>query len=320
MSDKKILDQLKKKPVLLVILSILAIFALLGSLELVAPTNVKPSVLAGLREKVEPAMELEEEGEEKSETTVNNYEECQQEDGVTSTSQDGQEICTFGEKSYTKEEVVSPEDKKDIKKDSDNEPSGTAEPVNSNETITYTNPSFPNLRIPYQDSWSLNEIDQRNQGTGLYVLEFTRGSELLRVEINSLLRAGAAINCFQGDDVNVLEQLRSVDNQLEGVSTGGNSFYQSTGIFKIKDPANNQNFNYLYSGLEEFSTQDKEYLASGDPFYQDCSDSSTYKFSPVLTKVEGTEMSFVADLDFYLKTDNQGTVSEVDNLIKNSKL
>jgi hypothetical protein len=39
-----------------------------------------------------------------------------------------------------------------------------------------------------------------------------------------------------------------------------------------------------------------------------------------MTKVAGTDLSYIADIKVYLKTENQETVNEVDELVKNMKL
>jgi hypothetical protein len=304
MSDNNILSTVKEKPIIIALLSVIVILGIFAVMEAAAPTDIKPSALAGFREKTDSSEGL---SEGNPEVVVTNYEECKREGGITSV----EGVCTFGKKTY-KQKVDADSNEAQVVQEQEYV-RDNPESSDSQDIISYSNPSFPNLLFPYDSSWSLSEFDERSQGAGLYILEFTRNSELLRIEINSLPRSGAAISCFQGDSANVLEEIRGVENQIQDVSAEGNSFYQPTKIYKIGNPS--QEFSHLYTGLEEFTAQDKESLAAGDPFYQNCTDSAEYKFSPVLTKVEGSEMSVVADLDFYLNTDNQETVSEVDSLI-----
>ncbi len=317
MSDKKILETLKKKPVLVFLVSLVIILGLILSMELLAPTNVKPSVLAGFGEKTESVVELEE--EEKTEVEVNSYEECEKEDGITSTTEDGQEICTFGEKSYTKKEQNESEEleAKEEPKDDSQKP---AEPTNSEETITYTNPSFPNLKIPYNSSWSLTESDERQRGTGLYTLEFSKRDNLLRIEIISLPRTSFPTTCFQQDKAQIVEQIRGVDNYHNSAGSEGNTFFEPASIYKIKDPYEKEGYDFQYKALKKVTEGDRQLISSGSNFIRDCTMESEYKETFILTEVAGTDNSFYADVAFYLRSQDSQIMNEVDNLIKNLRL
>jgi hypothetical protein len=316
MSDKKNINTLKKKSVLAILISLIIVSGFFTAMELLAPDNVKPSILVGLREKVEPMVELEEDQKEGFE--VGNYEECRNEGGVTSVTEDGQEICTFEEGSYVKKKEE--QEKTTLNDESGDDSEKSTDVTSLGDSIIYTNPSFPNMQIPYKSDWSLSVSDERSRGTGLYALELSKGYNILRIEINSFPQTSFPTTCFRSERSQILEQIRVIDYYHNSTRSEGNTFFDPVKVYKIKDPSEKEGYDFQYKALKEVTEDDRNLIRAGNGFIIDCTMESEYKEAFILTEVSGTDNSFYAEVAFYLQTEEPKIVSEADNLIKNSKL